>query len=107
MTSVLRWLAWEWLNIALEYSATAWVRLPRWFLAVAAVNLVTHPLLMLLLLRSGTAPRVLYPAEAAIVLVEAALLVLFYRRRARIAALAGIALLMNAASFATGLALAF
>ena len=66
MTAFLRWLAWEWLNIALEYSATAWVRLPRWFLAVAAVNLVTHPLLMLLLLRSGTAPRVLREVKSAL-----------------------------------------
>lgn len=105
MTAFLHWLAWEWLNIALEYSATAWVRLPRWFLSVAAVNLATHPLLMLLVARSGNEPRILYPAEAAIVLVEAALLFLVYRRRARIAALAGIALFMNAASFATGLAL--
>lgn len=106
MTAFLHWLAWEWLNIALEYSATAWVRLPRWFPAVAAVNLATHPLLTIVLLRCGDSARILYPAEAAVVLVEAALLCLFYRRHARIAALAGIALFMNAASFATGLALA-
>ena len=44
-------LAWEWINIALEYASVAWVRLPRFFLAVAGVNLVTHPALMFLLQR--------------------------------------------------------
>lgn len=36
-------VAWEWINIALEYAATGWVKLPRWFIAVVCVNLVTHP----------------------------------------------------------------
>lgn len=105
MTALLRFLAWEWINIALEFSVTAWVRLPRWFLAVTAVNLASHPALMFFLGRFGYAPSVLLPAEAAVALLEAALLALVYRRRARPAVLAAIALLMNASSFAAGLAI--
>lgn len=105
LAAILRFLAWEWINIAVEFSATAWVRLPRWFLAVAVVNLASHPALMLFLGRFGCAPSVLLPAEAAVALLETALLTLVYRRRARPAALAALALLMNTASFAAGLAI--
>lgn len=105
MTAFLHFLAWEWLNVALEYSATAWVRLPHWFAAVVAVNLATHPALTFFLDRFGCAPSILFPAEGAVSMVEAVILMILYRRHARPASLAGMAMLMNAASLATGLAL--
>ena len=103
---LLQSLAWEWINIALECTASAWVSLPRFPLAVAAVNLATHPLLMLLLARHPLAPLPLAAAELAIALLEGLLLCLFYRRRARPLFLFAVALLMNAVSFGTGLLLA-
>lgn len=40
MSALLRLLAWKWVNITLEYAATAgWTLLPRWGAAVAGVNL--------------------------------------------------------------------
>lgn len=107
MSKCLWYLAWEWINISLEYTVTSWIRFPKWFWVVMTVNLVSHPALMFLLGRFGHNPRVLFPAEATVVLLETALLYLFYRRQASLVRIAGISLLMNATSFATGLALAF
>jgi len=103
-------LAWEWINIALEYAAVAWVRLPRFFLAVVGVNLVTHPVLMFLLQRVFLVesfvdgPLTVLLCEVVVFLVEWACLVAVYgRAKARL--LGKAALLMNCVSFATGLAL--
>ena len=103
-------LAWEWINIALEYALVAWVRLPRFFLAVVGVNLVTHPVLMFLLKRVflvdgfSDGPLTVLLCEAVVFLVEWACLVAVYgRAKARL--LGKAALLMNCVSFATGLAL--
>lgn len=107
MSKCLWYLAWEWINISLEYTVTSWIRFPKWFLAVVTVNLVSHPALMIVLGHFGHNPCVLFPAEATVVLLETVLLCLFYRRQTSFARIAGISLLMNATSFATGLALAF
>ena len=56
MSMLLCCLAWEWINIALEYTAVAWVRLPKLFLSVVGVNLVTHPVFMVMLERFGRDP---------------------------------------------------
>ena len=104
MTWAIRLLAWEWLNFALEYTATARVELPRWGWAVLAVNLASHPALMAVLECRGDGLRTVLWAEAAVVLLEWGLLALFYRKRRSVRALGGIALWMNAVSFATGLA---
>lgn len=109
MAEVMHILAWEWVNIALECTATAWVRLPRFPLAVAGVNLVTHPLLMAALARLGRSPGIVLPCEGLVVLVEWALLCVIYHGRAG-ARPSGrfvfvVSLLMNAASYGTGLLL--
>jgi len=103
-------LAWEWINIALEYASVAWVRLPRFFLAVVGVNLVTHPVLMFLL-RSvffvddfTDGPLIVLLCEVCVFLVEWACLVAVYGR-AKAWLLGWAALLMNCVSFGTGLAL--
>ena len=110
MAVVLHILAWEWINIALECTATAWMRLPRFPLAVAGVNLVTHPLLMVVLAHLGQSPGVVLPCEAAIVLAEWAMLCAIYCGRTEAQPsrrlLFFISLLMNAASYGTGLLLA-
>ena len=95
-------LAWEWINIAIEFTATAWVRFPRWFLAVVAVNLATHPVFTLALeVFRRTAPFIL-ACEAAIFLAEALILMVVYGfRRWRLLFCAS--LLMNCASYFTGL----
>ena len=103
-------LAWEWINIALEYTSVAWVRLPRFFLAVVGVNLVTHPALMFLLQRvflvDGFAdgPLTVLLCEAGVFLVEWACLVAVYGR-AKAWLLGRAALIMNCVSLGTGLAL--
>lgn len=112
MAVIMHILAWEWINIALECTATAWVRLPRFPLAVAGVNLVTHPLLMAILARFGRSPGLILPCELSIVIAEWAMLCAIYRgggagegpssRRFLLA----VSLLMNAASYGTGLLLA-
>ena len=105
MTVLLYYLAWEWINIAVEYTSVAWVRLPRFIWAVVCVNLVTHPAFVLLLERFGRAPGFVVPCEIVIALVEFALLVAIYgRARGRLLLCA--ALLMNAVSYGTGLLLA-
>ena len=95
-------LAWEWINIALEYTVTAWVRLPRWFLAVVTVNLMTHPAFMLALEVFGRSTPLVLSCEVAIVLAEALMLMAAYgSRRGRL--LFSASLLMNGASYFTGL----
>ena len=101
MSAICYFLAWEWINIALEYTAASWSRLPHLFLTVVGVNLVTHPLFTLLLARFGRSPRFVLPCEAVIFLVEWALLVVVYGR-SRWRRLGLVALAMNAASYLTG-----
>lgn len=105
MNAFLYYLAWEWINIALEYMATAWVKLPHWWLAVFGVNLATHPVFVVLLNRFGYSPAFVLPCEAFIVAIEAILLMVIYGFR-RWKNLLAISLLMNAASYLTGLAIA-
>ena len=128
MSAILHILVWEWINIALECAATAWVRLPRFPLAVAGVNLVTHPMLMLLLSIWGREPRVVLPLEAVVVVAEWAMLCALYRGRDRRDPAVGspgelappcdraearptswflfaVSLIMNATSYGTGLLL--
>ena len=102
MSAILGFLAWEWVNIALEYTATTWVKLPRWFVAVVGVNLLTHPLLMVLLSVFGYSTAFVLPCEVGVVLVEALVLMAIYGFR-RWRYLLGAAFLMNAASYVTGL----
>ncbi|MBR4652673.1 MAG: hypothetical protein IKO72_04870 [Kiritimatiellae bacterium] len=104
MEETLCFLGWEWVNISLEFTAVAWVRLPRLFLAVAGVNLVTHPALMFILDRFGRDTDAILAFEAGIVLAEWLMLVAVYGK-ARWRLLAGMALLMNIVSYATGLLL--
>lgn len=102
MESILYWLAWEWINISLEYTAVAWARLPRLFWAIVGVNLVTHPVFMFLLERFGRAPLFILGCESAIPVVEWLLLMVVYGR-ARWRLLLGVSVLMNAVSYGTGL----
>ena len=105
MTALIQFIVWEWINIALEYTAVSWSRLPRLFLTVVSVNLVTHPLFTLLLARFGRSPRFVIPCEAVIFLVEWALLVVLYGR-ARWRRLGVVAFTMNAVSYGTGVLMA-
>jgi len=105
MKALLYCLAWEWINIALEYTSVAWVRLPRLFWAVVGVNLITHPAFVVLLERFGRSPGFVVPCEVAIFAIEFLLLVLIYGG-ARWRLLLIVALLMNAVSYGTGLLLA-
>ena len=105
MSGFLYYLAWEWINIALEYMATAWVKLPRWWLAVIGVNLATHPAFIVLLDRFGHSTSFILPCEVVIVGIEALLLMAIYGFR-RWRFLLGLSLLMNAASYLTGWAIA-
>lgn len=102
MRMLFCYLAWEWINIALEYSAVAWVRLPRLFWAVVGVNLATHPVFMLLLDRFGREPLFILGCEVVIPVVEWLLLMAAYGR-ARWRHLLGMSMLMNAVSYVTGL----
>lgn len=102
MMTFLYYLAWEWINLAVEYTAVSWVKLPRFFWAVAFVNLVTHPAFVLLLERFGRAPSFVVPCEVVIVGVEFALLLLVYGR-AHWRLLLLTAFIMNAVSYTTGL----
>lgn len=40
MGAIIQFIAWEWINIALEYMAVSWSRLPRLFLTVVGAPLV-------------------------------------------------------------------
>ena len=102
MGALLYYLAWEWINIALEYTAVAWVRLPKLFLAVVGVNLVTHPIFMCLLDQFGRDPLFVLGCEVVIPVVEWLLLMAAYGR-ARWRLLLGVSFLMNAVSYVTGL----
>ena len=102
MSAILYYLAWEWINIALEYTAVAWVRLPKLFLAVVGVNLVTHPIFMCLLEQFGRDPLFVLGCELVIPAVEWLLLMAAYGR-ARWRLLLGVSFLMNAVSYVTGL----
>ena len=104
MRAILYYLAWEWINIAIEYTTVAWVRLPRLFLAVVGVNLVTHPILMVLLEQFGHDPLFILGCEMVIPFVEWLLLLAAYGR-ARWLKLLGISFLMNIVSYGTGLLL--
>ena len=104
MSDILYYLAWEWINIALEYTTVAWARLPRLFCAVVGVNFITHPVCMFLLDRCGNSFGFMLVCEAIIPLVEWLLLTVVYGR-ARWRLLLGLAVLMNVVSFATGLLL--
>ena len=102
MSAILYYLAWEWINIALEYTAVAWVRLPKLFLAVVGVNLVTHPIFMCLLEQFGRDPLFVLGCEVVIPVVEWLLLTAAYGR-AHWRLLLGVSFLMNAVSYVTGL----
>ena len=102
MSALIQFVVWEWINVALEYTAVSWSRLPRLFLTVVGVNLVTHPIFTLLLARLGRSPRFIVPCEAVIFLIEWALLLAVYGRT-RWRRLGLVAFVMNVASYGTGL----
>lgn len=102
MRMIFCYLAWEWINIAIEYSAVAWTRLPKLFWAVVGVNLVTHPVFVFLLERFGRDPLFILGCEAVIPVVEWLLLMVAYGR-IRWRLLLGVSFLMNAVSYVTGL----
>ena len=102
MNQVAYFFAWEWINIALEYTAVSWTRLPHLFWSIVGINLVTHPILVLLIEKFGRAMAFVLPCEVAIVGVEALLLMAIYGFR-RWRKMLGISLLMNATSYVTGL----
>lgn len=102
MRMALCFLAWEWINIALEYTTVAWTKLPRLGIAVVGVNLVTHPVFVLLLGVFGSETVFVVSCEAVIFAIEWALLVACYGlKRWRFLAL--VAFVMNAASYLTGI----
>ena len=105
MSAILCFLAWEWINIALEFAATAWVKLPRWFLAVVGVNLLTHPLFTIVLCAFGRSIIVVLPCEAIIVCVEALSLMAIYGFDKWWRLLA-VSLTMNVVSYLTGVFIA-
>ncbi len=104
MSAFVQFVVWEWINIALEYAAVAWVRLPRLFFAVAAVNLATHPSLTLLLACHGRSPAFVLACEAVVVAAEWVMLVVVYGRNWW-RFLGAVALAMNVVSYGTGLLL--
>ena len=102
ISALLYYLAWEWINIAIEYTAVAWARLPRLFLAVVGVNLVTHPVFMVVLGLFGRDPVLILGCEMVIPVVEWLLLMAAYGRE-RWRLLLGLSVLMNSVSYGTGL----
>ena len=102
MSALVQFVVWEWINVALEYTAVSWARLPRLFLTVVGINLVTHPLFILLLAYFGRSPCFVVPCEAVLFLIEWALLVAVYGR-ACWRRLGLVAFVMNAASYGTGM----
>lgn len=106
MNETLYYVGWEAINISIEYTAASWARLPRLFLAVAAVNLLTHPLFTHILKVFGNlygrGLPFLTVCEAVVFIVEWLVLCVFYgSRRWRITGV--VALAMNAASFGCGI----
>lgn len=102
LASLLYYIAWEWINVAIEYTAGSWSRLPRFFAATVLVNLLTHPLLTIMLLWQGPSVILVLTGEVLAFLVEAAVLKLLYRRLAWGRVLS-ISFAMNVTSFVTGL----
>ena len=102
MCEFLYYLAWEWLNVALEFTAVAWVRLPRFFWAVVGVNIITHPVFMFLLERFGHDSYFVLKCEMVIPIVEWLLLMVVYGC-SRWRQLLGVSVLMNVVSYGTGL----
>jgi len=101
METCIYYLAWEWINVSVEFTTVAWARLPRLFWAVTGVNLVTHPVLMVLLDRFGHAPSLILGCEFVIPVVEWLLLMAVYGR-SRWRLLLGMSVLMNVVSCTTG-----
>lgn len=101
MSALVQFVVWEWINIAVEYTAVSWVRFPRFLGAVVGVNLVTHPAFSFLLVRLGRDVKFVLPCEIAICLVEWALLTVIYGRR-RWRLLGVVAIVMNVVSYGTG-----
>ena len=94
-------VAWEWINIALEYAATVWVKLPRWFIAVVCVNLATHPVFSFALDVFGRSASFVLMCESAIVCVEALLLMVIYGFN-RWKCFLCVSFVMNMVSYLTG-----
>lgn len=97
-------LAWEWINIAMEYTAGSWARLPRFFWVAVALNLATHPLFIWFVDRYDRASWAMFAGEAVVWTVEWALLCIWYRKVSRLKLLA-VSVSMNAASWLTGVLL--
>lgn len=95
-------LAWEWINIALEYTAIAWTKLPRLLLAVVGVNFITHPAFTLLVELFGDKIGFIIACEVVIFLIEWGLLTVFYGF-GRWRFLMFVSFTMNAISYCTGL----
>ena len=102
MNFCVYFFVWEWVNIALEYTAVSWTRLPHLFWSVVGVNLVTHPILILLIEKFGRSMAFVLPCEVAVVGVEALLLMVIYGFR-RWYKMLGLSLMMNVTSYVTGL----
>lgn len=102
METLVRFIVWEWVNIALEYAASAWTKLPRFGWAVIGVNLFTHPAFTLLLELYGREAVFVIVCEIVIFLVEWVLLTAFYGI-ARWRFLIFVSFIMNAVSCCTGL----
>ncbi len=80
------------------------MKLPRWPLAVIGVNLATHPIFTFLLGMFGDAPRFVIPCEICIFMAEALMLMAVYGFR-RWRFLLVVSLVMNTASYLTGVLL--
>lgn len=106
MSGLLYFAAWEWINIALEYTAVAWTRLPRLLPVVIGVNLATHPVFVLLLEQFGRALPFILACEGVITFIEWLLLLAVYGRQKHAGFLACVSLLMNGVSYGTGVLLA-
>ena len=104
MNAVLALFAWEWINIAIEFTAVAWTRLPHLFLAVVGVNLLTHPVFMLVRPALGDETSAIICCEIVIALVEWTCLAAMYGW-SRFRLCGAMAFTMNAASYITGLLL--
>jgi len=102
--SVLYSIAWEWINICLEYTSISWLRLPKRFLSVLYVNLLTHPLFVLCFPDAGQNGKELILCEIVIFLVEGVVLTLFYERHKWKQTFLA-AFVMNASSCLTGVLL--
>lgn len=105
MSMLSVFLAFEIINIALEYTATGWwVRFPNWILSVVAVNLMTHPLLMIVIAHYGSQNSLVIPLELAIAVTEWLVLVFIHGRNNAYRLLLA-SFVMNATSYSTGLLL--